>query len=43
MAWAKPCLTDEFGDVRVVKLLHAGSLAQELLNVSRGEDVRWKM
>lgn len=36
------CLTDQFGDVRVVKLLHTGSLSQELLNVSRGEDVRWK-
>lgn len=36
------CLTDQFGDMRVVKLLHAGSLSQELLNVSGGEDVSWK-
>lgn len=28
------CLTNQFGDMRVVKLLHAGSLSQELLNVS---------
>lgn len=35
-------LTNQFSDVRVVKLLHTCSLSQELLNVSRGEDVRWK-
>lgn len=34
------CLTNQFGDMGVVKLLHAGSLSQELLNVSGGEDVR---
>lgn len=27
------CLTNQFGDMRVVKLLHTGSLSQELLNV----------
>lgn len=36
------CLTNQFGDMRVVELLHTGSLPQELLNVSWGEDVRWK-
>ena len=35
-------LTNQFSDVRVVKLLHTCSLPQELLNVCRGKDVRWK-
>lgn len=35
-------LTNQFSDMRVVKLLHTCSLSQELLNVSRGEDVSWK-
>lgn len=35
-------LTNQLSDMWVVKLLHACSLPQELLNVSGGEDVRWK-